>query len=298
MQRSITIIFRFSLLVSLFLLIIKFIGWYMTLSDAVYASFIDSFSDSLISVVMLVTSMISSMPPTKNFPFGFDKIESTVILLEGILIVYSSILGIYYAVHNVLYDHAINTEELGIGIAIMLISIAVLSIYIFFVSRMNLNHELIKVNLLHYQSDLISNILIAINLVCSYIFRIHWIDKTVGIVCCLFILHKGTKIAYKALRNLLDMSAAVSIYNKIHMIVEIVSQEYQFRYTHIGVRESGSKICIIIHLQSLNDTIPMSNVIKMRTLLNQYIHSHYENAEITVDTTVGREGFEPTTNGL
>ncbi len=50
-------------------------------SMAVLGDGIDSATDVVISIVMLVTARIVARPPSRKYPFGFDKAEETINLL-------------------------------------------------------------------------------------------------------------------------------------------------------------------------------------------------------------------------
>lgn len=267
------LIFKFSLYLSLILSIIKCFAFYITRSDSIYASFVDSLSDSLVAVVMLITVMIINMPKSNKFPFGFHRLESLIIFLEGILISYTSIFGIYHAGYHLIYPENYNIDEYKTGIFIMIISILLISIYLHIIIKYNeeKHNALVKTNIIHYQSDLISNALIVINLILVYLLDIIWIDKIIGIICFSILLKKGTKILFRSIRSILDMSIEDKILNRIKHIIMTILDKHNFTLSELKTKSSGSIIFIHLILSSQEDNISLNHIEEIKELINKYV---------------------------
>lgn len=267
------LIFKFSLYLSLILSIIKCFAFYITRSDSIYASFIDSLSDSLVAVVMLITVMIINTPKSNKFPFGFYRLESLVIFLEGILISYTSILGMYYAGYHLIYPEHYDLDEYKTGIFIMIISILLICIYLHVIIKYNeeKHNELVKTNIIHYQSDLISNSLIVINLILVYFLDIIWIDKIIGIICFGILLKKGIKILLRSISSILDMSLDNKMLDQIRHIIVTILNKHNFILSELKARSSGSIIFIHLILVSEEENISLQKIAEIKKLISKYM---------------------------
>ena len=288
-------IFKISLLLSLALVVIKFCAWKMTHSDAIQASFIDSLKDSFTSITMIIAVIIIHTPPSNRFQFGFHKVENLVIFLESSIITFSGIFGIYESVKHLLYPTSIENSEYGIFI--IGISIILISLYLIFLKKLSLDGDLLKSHFYHYQSDLVSNLMIFINLIFYDLFNIYWLDSIVGIVYFFLILKRTSRICIKSFFIMIDASVDTEILMKIRSsLVNIVSKYNNIKINNVRTRYTGSRINIEITL-IVPSNIDLNKVLKAQLEIKESIINKIQNSDIVI-SIVGTGGLEPPTTGL
>lgn len=148
----------FSIAVSLILITVKFIAWKITGSVSMHATLMDSFLDSLASLVNWIAIKHALKPSDNEHRFGHGKIEALAGVAQSFFISISALI-----IFKEAWEHFINpqpVEGIKIGISVMIFSIfltLVLVRYQMFVIKKT-GSLAISGDSLHYRSDILINL--------------------------------------------------------------------------------------------------------------------------------------------
>ena len=228
------------------LAVLKLIFAIVSGSVVVMASAIDSLLDMFVSLFNHFTYKKAQSPSTAYFNYGFGKLEGIAAVFESALIFGSGIYIIYQSIQKFIAHKGVDSVESGI--VIMAISIcATLAIVSFLRFVAKRNHSIIiKSEILHYKSDLFSNLAVIVSLILIYATGIHALDSLIGAILGIYICAQSYKIAKEGFLVLLDRAIDDELHDKI---VAILSEDKRISsFHHLKSRQSGKNIFLEYHL--------------------------------------------------
>ncbi|MCX7759889.1 MAG: cation diffusion facilitator family transporter [Hydrogenothermaceae bacterium] len=205
-----------SLLLNLFLSLLKLIFAIITGSLALIAEAIHSFSDLIASVISLIGVKLSAKRP-KSFPYGLYKLENiTAIVISFFL---------FFASYEIIREVVFNEDEREIknpefAVAVILIAMILTFIYSRFEKKAGekLNSPTLVADAQHIWADFLSSTIVLIGLV-GVMLGYHNVDKYAAAIVSLFILHSGYEIFKEGIKVLLDVSLSQEDIEKIKAIL-------------------------------------------------------------------------------
>ncbi len=228
------------------LAVLKLIFALVSGSVVVMASAIDSLLDMFVSLFNHFTYKKAQSPFTASFNYGFGKLEGIAAVFESALIFGSGGYIIYNSVQKFIAQKGVDSVESGI--IIMAISIcATLGIVSFLRFVAKSNHSIIiKSEILHYKSDLLSNLAVIVSLILIYATGIHALDALIGGILGIYICAQSYKIAKEGFLVLLDRAIDDELHDKIVAILGADRRISSFH--HLKSRQSGKNIFLEYHL--------------------------------------------------
>ncbi len=211
-----------SCMVAVLILLIKAHAWFLTLSQSLLASLIDSMLDLTSSFINLIAIRFALKPPDYHHRFGHEKIQDLTIFSQSIFFFISGALTCISSTRSFL-DKSIPIN-LNYGINVMYVCIALtimLLIYQTYVINKT-NAEITKVDKLHYFIDLITNVAIIISINLSS--RFWFIDSLFGVCISLYIIYSSYILFKKAFKNLVDEEFPEDDRKKIISIITTFSE--------------------------------------------------------------------------
>jgi ferrous-iron efflux pump FieF len=193
-----------SIMVALSLVALKIWGWQATSSVSLLSSLVDSVLDVFASGVTFLAVRYSLSPADTEHRFGHGKSEGLAALVQAMIITGSGIYVCSEAIQRFLSPQAIEAPEIGltvIGIATA-VTIGLVALQRF-VGRTT-GSVAIAADALHYQSDILVNIGVALAIALTAWTGWAIVDPLVGLVIALFILRSVIGIGRRALDILLD----------------------------------------------------------------------------------------------
>lgn len=258
-----------SVLVAIFLIIIKLIAYVLTGSVTVLSSLLDSFLDALASIINLIAVQHALEPADHEHRFGHGKAEPIAGLAQAGFIIASSGFLMFEAIKRFKNPQII--EHVDIGIVVILISIVLtflLVVYQRYVAKLT-GSIAIYADSIHYLSDFLLNILVIVSLLLVSQFNLPWIDPLFAVFIAVYIVISARKIAIQSLDQLMDRELADEEREKIKAIVlenGSVSDIHELR-----TRLSGRDTFIQFHLDingdlSLAEAHQISNEVREKLL--------------------------------
>lgn len=240
------------------LVILKIIVGYATLSISIISEAVHSFLDLIAAIIAFFSVRESEKPPDTAHKFGHGKFENLSGFLEGILVFFVSIWIIYSAVNKII-SKSFELENLGVGIAVMLIS----TIANFFVSRRlyKVAKETDSIALLgdaiHLSADVYTSLGVFIGLILIRITDLHILDPILAIFIAVIII----KAAYNLTKNSISGLVDVGLPEEEEIIIKkIISEHYSefVEFHKLRTRKAGNERHIDLHLvmeksKTLND---------------------------------------------
>jgi cation diffusion facilitator family transporter len=103
-----------SLLVSVVLLIVKYVAYVHTGSAAILSDALESIINVVAAVVAVLSLRFASRPPDRGHPYGHGKIEYFSAAFEGGLIAFAALAILWFAVRDLVRGAALADLELGL----------------------------------------------------------------------------------------------------------------------------------------------------------------------------------------
>lgn len=204
-----------SLLLNLFLSVLKLFFGVITNSLGLIAEAIHSFSDLVASVISFIGVKLSAKK-SEDFPYGLYKIENIAALIISLFL--------FLAGYEIIKEAFFHHEERQVSnpeYAIIVMALAM--ILTFFYSRFEkqagkkLNSPTLIADAEHIWADFLSSIIVLIGLIGVYFG--YNIDKYAAAVVSLFIFHSGFEIMKDSIKVLLDFTLEKEELQKIKNII-------------------------------------------------------------------------------
>ncbi|MDR1451974.1 MAG: cation diffusion facilitator family transporter [Helicobacteraceae bacterium] len=232
--------------VAFLLAIAKFIAGVATGSMAVLSSAIDSLLDMAMSLFNLFAIQQSELDPNATFNYGRGKIEGIAALVEGALIACSGAFIIYQSVLNLIDKKPI--EDLGMALLAMALS-AIVTICLVVgltLSAKKTKSLIIRADLLHYKSDLWTNIGVIVSLGLIAVSGWHFIDGAVSISIAAFIIFGAYNIIRDGVFTLMDRSIDEPLVSRIREVLRTAPRVSGYHY--LRTRKSAKIYYVEAHL--------------------------------------------------
>ncbi len=232
---------------AIILVVIKSVVGLMTWSLALLSSALDSILDFLISLFNLYVIKTSGDQDTSLYNYWKWKIQWIWAVLEWSIVWVSWILLIYFAINKIIENWVI--VNLNISIYVMIISIILtwsLVYYLWKVAKIT-NNLTIRADMLHYKTDLYTNLWIIFSLI---LIKFTWyviIDSIVAIIIWIYILTSSKEIITEWYHMLMDRKLDQEILDKI--ITTILNTDKRVSSYHfLNSRKSWDDVFIDFHL--------------------------------------------------
>ena len=205
-------------LISVILLIGKFIAYYMTQSVGILTDALESIVNVITGFITIYSIYVSLKPRDADHPFGHGKVESLSASIEGLLIVFAGLLIIYEAIVRLF--HPAEIKQLDIGIIIVAVAGLInylVGYYSIIIGKKHNSIALIAGGK-HLQSDTYSSIGLVIGLLLLLFTKMVWLDSLIALIFGSIIIYTGYKILKETTSNLMD-EADVTLINDLTKIL-------------------------------------------------------------------------------
>ena len=239
-----------SIVVTAFLVVIKYSVGVLSGSIALLADAVHSFTDVISSIGVFIGLKISSRKPTESFPYGFYKAENIVSLFLA--------LAIFYAGYEIVLTSVEKFEEVvltNVPVAILvavtsLVLTLLLSSYKLKVGR-DMNSPSLIADGKHTRADVYASAVVLLGILGNYL-GFYSLDQIAGVMIAVFIFKSGYEILKDSIKVLLDASID---YDSLHKIRELASEVHSVRKIHsLKARGSGKFIFVEMEIEtSLRD---------------------------------------------
>jgi len=261
-----------SIIVNLFLAIIKAFFGIVGKSNALFADGLHSLSDVITSVVVLVSIYLAGRPADEKHPYGHGKIESISGNMVGLILVITSFELIIENIKNFFIYKEITIPK-TITIYIVILSIFIKFILYIYKNKVaiKLNNDAILADAKDHKSDIISSIGVLIGIILAKTISPSF-DIIAGVIVGILIGKEGLSIIFQTSSKILDKQEETFIED----IKELVEKDEEVNNVHdVFMKYSANKIYLSFHMRvDKNMTVCASHLIVdriMEKIKNKYI---------------------------
>jgi cation diffusion facilitator family transporter len=233
--------------ISLVLLVIKFLAYYLTHSVAVLTDALESIVNVVAGFIGLYSLYIAAKPRDINHPYGHGKAEFLSAAVEGTLILSAGAIIIYKAITHLIYPVPISSIDKGI----MLVGItAIINLGVGLIGvrygKKNQSLALIASGR-HLISDSYSTFGIIAGLILIFFVNLVWIDSAVAILFGIIIIYTGYKILRRSIAGIMD-EADIELLTRMIKILNESRKENWVDLHNLRVIKYGSVLHVDCHL--------------------------------------------------
>ncbi len=196
-------------------------------SLAVLSDGIDSATDVVISLVMILTAKIMNKPPDKKHVYGYEKAEGIATKILSLIIFYAGAQMLISSVQSIFdYDEQVLPGKLAIGVTVFSIIGKLLLSYYQHRQGKRINSQMLIANAVNMRNDVLISVGVLVGLVFTFVLNLPVLDSVAGLVISLFIIWSSVKIFMESNAELLDGVKDESVYNRIFEAVDKVPEAH------------------------------------------------------------------------
>ena len=236
-----------ALLLGVALLVIKFVAWWYTNSNAILSDALESIINVVAGAFALYSLVIAAQPSDHNHPYGHGKIEFVSAGFEGALIFLAGILIIVKAIYNLQFPQPLGSLDLGVLLTFITGGLNYL-MGIFLIKRGRKFESAIMVaSGKHLHSDAWSSVGLIVGLVLVWITGWEILDSIIAMTFAGFIIYTGYGLVRSALAGIMDETDTA-------LVAEIVEELEAHRSPHwidihnLRVIKYGASLHIDCHM--------------------------------------------------
>jgi len=226
----------------------------ITGSIAIITEAIHSMIDLVASVVAFVSVRKADEPADSDHPYGHQKVEPLAGAIEGMLILVGAGIIVYEATHR-LVDGA-DVDALGVGIAVMAISVVANLVVSTVLQRRAREHESFALagDAAHLRTDALTSAGVLVGLAVVELTGVVAFDSITAIVVAAAIVVAGVRILRRSSRVLVDEALPDSEMDSIEAAIAAARTPEVAGYHKLRARHAGSRRHIDLHVQFRSGT--------------------------------------------
>jgi cation diffusion facilitator family transporter len=233
--------------ISVLLLVIKFIAYYITHSVAILSDALESIVNVAAGFIGLYSLYVSAKPRDKDHPYGHGKAEFISAAIEGTMIGTAGLLILYKAIQHLNSPVALQKIDYGM---LLVAATAVVNFIMGYVclrvGKKNNSPALIASGR-HLQTDTYSTIGVLAGLALLYITNFIWIDSAVAIIFGSIIVFTGYKIVRRSIAGIMD-EADTALLKRFVSLLDANRKENWVDMHNLRVIKYGSVLHVDCHL--------------------------------------------------
>ena len=269
-----------SILVNVLLFGLKYWAGIASGSVAIIADAWHTLSDSITSIIVVISVWIASRPPDEEHPFGHGRAEILASTIIGVLLAVIAVEFCIESVQRLVQQEAANYGTLAIAItALSVLAKEGLARYSIIIGKKTGSRSL-KADAWHHRSDAISSVVILAGIFLNKF--IWWIDGAMGILVALLILHAAYGILKDVFNAFLGEKPDKQILKKIN---DICTKHYESAVYphHIHVHHYGEHTEMTLHIK-LDKNLSLEGAHNITSMIEDDIR-----AELGIEATIHTE---------
>ncbi|GHT73054.1 cation transporter [Bacteroidia bacterium] len=227
-----------SVLGNMVLSLLKIVIGVISGSLAVLSDGLDSASDVVTSIVILVAVPIINRPPNSKYAYGQVKAENMASTILSFVILFMGIQMFITAIKKLIHPE-IAEMPTKIAIWVTVISIAgklLLALYQFQQGK-RVDSSMLKANAINMRNDVIISLGVLLGLGFTFFLNMPVLDSVVALLISVYIIYSAVGIFKDANLILMDGMSDTSVYQRIIQAVESVpgaTNPHRIRSSHVG----------------------------------------------------------------
>ncbi len=229
------------------IMIIKFIAYFITRSNAILSDALESIINVIAGSFALYSLYYASKPKDSDHPYGHGKIEYLSSGLEGSLVFISGIAISIKSIYSFFYPE--NLHAIDVGVVLTMITGAgncIMGLYLFSYGKAK-GSTAMRADGKHLLSDGVSSAAILIGLIIIYFTKSYWLDNLIALTAGIYICYMGYTLLKESVVNLLDEADV----EKLKIMIGILNKSRREKWIDIHnlrVLKYGSYLHIDAHI--------------------------------------------------
>lgn len=272
-----------SVTVALALIGLKLWALLATGALSVAASLADNLLDLAMSAGALAAIAYAARPPDHDHAFGHTSAEDLAAFLQSLIVLGSAGLIGALAVRRLLAPAPPQIAAEGVGIAVMLVSLALtgaLVLWLRHVARRTGN-RVVAADSLHYLSDLLPTAGVLAALAASALWGVGHVDSWVALLAALWLGWNGLRIGRGAWDALMDRAAGPEVLDRIRAIAD--DWPGLAGWHDLKTRTAGSRLFISLHVE-IDGRITLNEAHAIADGLEHALEAAFPDAEVIIHT--------------
>ena len=218
----------------------------MSQSLALIADAWHTLSDSISSIIVLISAKITSMPADKDHPFGHGRADLIASLIIGAILGFIGFNFLKEGIQKLISQTEVQFKTSAIVVTIIsVISKEALAQYSFWAGRKT-GYETLFADGWHHRSDAISSVVVLVGILVSGNFW--WIDAVLSIVISLLIFQATYEIMKRAVSPLMGERPSENLIQMINAICEETTMQEVFPH-HFHMHRYGNHTEMTFHIK-------------------------------------------------
>ena len=185
-------------------------------SYAVIADGIDSVSDIVSSVVILVAARIISRPPNIKFPYGYKKADTIATKVLSFMIFFAGAQLALSTVRILITGVTLETPgRLAIWVTLVSIIGKLFLALLLFKTGKKVESTMLTANARNMRNDILLSLSVLASLIFTSILKEPIIDRIIALLISVFIMYEGFRIFMKSNIDLMDGIDNTEVYNRL-----------------------------------------------------------------------------------
>lgn len=268
-----------SVVVAVTIITVKVAAWVQTDSLSLFSSLVDSFLDLVASMINFFALRYALMPADEDHRFGHGKAEDIAALMQSGFIAASGMFVAVEAGRGLFNPAPVTHADFGISVMVFstVITIALVLFQLYVMKRVK--SSLIAADSLHYQTDLLLNVVVIGALYLSQYGDMELVDPILAMCIALYIMRCAWKVGKTSVDNLMDKE--LSEKERGHIMNLICSHESVKGVHDLRTRSSASKPFIQFHLE-LDPMMELREAHRISDEVEIILHREFKDAEIII----------------
>lgn len=248
--------------ISVVLLAVKFLAYYLTHSVAILTDALESIANVVAGFIGLYSLFVAAIPRDANHPYGHGKAEFLSAAIEGTLILSAGALIIYKAVEHLIFPAPIHKIDKGMILVGITAAVNLMAGLIAVRNGKKNQSIALLASGRHLISDAYTTCGIILGLLIILFTKLAWIDSMIAIIFGSFIIYTAYKILRGSIAGIMDEADQELLAKMVH-VLNANRRENWIDLHNLRVIKYGSVLHVDCHL-----TVPW------------YLNVHEAHAEI------------------
>lgn len=236
------------------LIALKLAAGAITGSIAILTEAVHSLIDLAASVVAFVSVRKADEPADAEHPYGHEKVESLAAAVEGLLILLGAAVIVYEATRRLAVGAEV--ESLGVGIAVMALSVVVDLAVSAVLTRQARAHESLALegDAAHLRADALTSLGVLVGLSLVQVTGIVAFDSITALLVAAAIVAAGVRIVRRSSGVLVDEALPPGEMDRIEAAIAAARTPEVAGYHKLRARRAGRMRHIDLHVQYASGT--------------------------------------------
>ena len=272
-----------SIIANILLAIFKYWIGFQIASIAIIAEAWHSFSDSLTSIIALISFKMTTIPPDKKHPFGHGRTEVIASLVIGVILSIIAFNFFTESVKRLILRESVQYNQTAFIIFIISLAVKEILAQISIKIGRKIKSKVLIADGWHHRSDALASIIVIIGIFLNpYAW---WVDSIMGIIISFIIGYIAFDILKNTISSLIGEKPSDSFINQLQQIVE-KSTHYQAQPHHIHLHRYGQHKELTFHI-FLPGEMKLEQAHQIATQLEERV-----NQALGVETTIHIENLD------